>query len=354
MKLIHCADLHLDSPLGANLSPEKARERKAELLSTFRELVRHADENRVSAILIAGDLFDSAHLSKKTENYVTDLIRSHPDLCFFYLAGNHDKGSSLATREDRPENLYVFDNSWRSYSFGEVTITAAERPDLDTLMLNAGEVNIVLMHGQERAGRGEASEDIIPLGKLKNKNIDYLALGHLHEYREIAIDNRGVACYSGCLEGRGFDECGRKGYVLLNVENKRITHTFVPFAKRELHTVVCDITGFSSQLDLENRLLAATSAIPSHHMVKAVLRGKISANAIKDLTHLSTRLSERFWFAKLRDESRLEIKPEDFCNDISLRGEFFRHVMASKLSPEEKERVIACGFRALAGEEVDL
>ncbi len=354
MKLIHCADLHLDSPLGANLSAEKARQRKAELLSTFRELVCHADENRVSAILIAGDLFDSAHLSKKTADYVTDLIRSHPDLCFFYLAGNHDRGSSLASRDDRPENLYAFEDGWRSYSFGDVTITAAERPDPDTLSLNTGEVNIVLMHGQERAGRGEGAEDIIHLGKLKNKGIDYLALGHLHEYRELALDNRGVACYSGCPEGRGFDECGPKGYVLLDVEGKRITHTFVPFAKRELHTVDCDITGFSSQLELEKRLLAATAGIPSHHMVKAVLRGKVSAGAIKDLTQLSTLLSDRFWFAKLRDESRLEINPADFCNDISLRGEFFRHVMASKLSPEEKERVIACGFCALAGEEVEL
>ena len=36
MKLIHCADLHLDSKLSANLDREKARERKKEL-SNFPE-----------------------------------------------------------------------------------------------------------------------------------------------------------------------------------------------------------------------------------------------------------------------------------------------------------------------------
>ncbi len=354
MKLIHCADLHLDSPMGANLSPEKARERKAEMLSTFSDLLRHADENRVSAILIAGDLFDSTRITKKTEAYVTEQIRSHPDLCFFYLAGNHDRGNTLCRSEDRPENLYVFGDGWQSYDFGEVTVTASERPDPDTLSLNAGELNIVLMHGQERASKGTAGEDVIPLPKLKNKNIDYLALGHLHDYRAFPLDNRGTACYSGCLEGRGFDECGKKGYVLIEAENKRITHRFVPFAKRELHTVMCDITGFSSQSDLENRLLTAVAGIPSHHLVKAVLTGHVPAETPKDMVHLSQVLSERFYFAKLKDESRLLLDPERYRNTVSLCGEFYRCVMASGLKPEEKERVIACGFRVLAGEEVEL
>ena len=59
MKLIHCADLHLDSPMESNLSSEQARERKNEILSTFAKIVRLADEGGVSAILISGDLFDT-------------------------------------------------------------------------------------------------------------------------------------------------------------------------------------------------------------------------------------------------------------------------------------------------------
>ena len=35
IRIIHCADLHLDSKMTAHLSSEKARERKAELLNTF-------------------------------------------------------------------------------------------------------------------------------------------------------------------------------------------------------------------------------------------------------------------------------------------------------------------------------
>ena len=59
MKLIHCADLHFDSKLNANLSQESAKERRAELLDTFVRMVAYAKENAVEAILIAGDLFDT-------------------------------------------------------------------------------------------------------------------------------------------------------------------------------------------------------------------------------------------------------------------------------------------------------
>ena len=166
MKLIHCADLHLDSPMESNLPPEKARERKGEVLSTFTKLVRLANEGEVSAILIAGDLFDIDHITKKTEKYVLELIASHPDLYFFYLAGNHDRGNVLRSHESKPENLCVFEDGWRSYTFGEVTITGSERPDPNTLNLTSDTLNIVMMHGQERAGRGSMTEDVIRFAHL--------------------------------------------------------------------------------------------------------------------------------------------------------------------------------------------
>ena len=38
MKIIHCADIHLDSKMSANMTKEKARERKTELLTTFQNM----------------------------------------------------------------------------------------------------------------------------------------------------------------------------------------------------------------------------------------------------------------------------------------------------------------------------
>ena len=59
MKILHCADLHLDSKMTANLDKEKAKERKGEILRTFERMIRYAEEQEIAVILIAGDLFDT-------------------------------------------------------------------------------------------------------------------------------------------------------------------------------------------------------------------------------------------------------------------------------------------------------
>ncbi len=353
MKLIHCADLHLDSPLESNLPPEKVKERRAEILAAFSGLVERAEAAKVSAILIAGDLFDSDRSTKRTEQYVTDLIRTHSGIHFFYLAGNHDRGNRLRVGEDRPDNLHMFGEEWTSYDLGPVTVTGSECPDPETLSLDPKRINLVLLHGQARSlGSRSADAEIIPMKKYKGRHIDYMALGHIHDYREATVDARCTAVYSGCLEGRGFDECGEHGYVLLEVDAMgRLSHTFVPSARRRLHTVECDLTGSASQLETEERILAAIHAIPSTDLVKVILCGSVAPDAKGDPSVLASVLSPRFWFVKVKDGSRLLIHPEEYSHDVSLKGEFVRLVMASNLSETEKERVIACGFRALAGEE---
>ena len=87
MKIIHCADIHLDSKMSANLTKEKARERKTELLTTFQNMVAYGVEQGVAAIIIAGDLFDTKNVSATARNVVKDLIQGHPQIAFYYLQG---------------------------------------------------------------------------------------------------------------------------------------------------------------------------------------------------------------------------------------------------------------------------
>jgi hypothetical protein len=68
----------------------------------------------------------------------------------------------------------------------------------------------------------------------------------------------------------------------------------------------------------------------------------------------SVLLEEDFYLVKIKDESRLELPRENYEFDISLKGEFVRLVHASNHTEEEKERIIACGIRALSGEDVEL
>lgn len=351
MKLIHCSDIHLDAPLESVFSPEEAREYRRVVLNDFSNLVAIADNSGADALLIAGDLFDSDNTSERTVRYVLDLFRSHPDLSIFYLAGNHD-GGGLSKRTDLPSNLHTFGQDWTYFDFGELMIAGGTAPDPAALSLSQDRVNIVLLHGQVRgSAKGEYS---ISFSKLKNRNIDYLALGHIHNFQEAPLDARGVACYSGCLTGRGFDECGKKGYVLLETVNSRINHRFVPFASRTFHEIPFDVSAYASMPELENALRQAFEGIPVKDFCLLKLTGSVDPDFPPDCGQLKSTFAGRFGLLRIKDETTLRIDPHSYENDISLKGEFIRQVLASEQDPVEQERIIACGLRALRGEEPEL
>ncbi len=357
MKIIHCSDLHLDSRMESNLTPQQAQQRNAEILTTFSRMVTYGEEHGVSVILIAGDLFDTDRISESTVSCVLDRISRSPKIDFLYLRGNHDESRRAFCGRELPENLRLFEDSWKRYSYEDVAIYGIELTKdnclslYDSLSPDSQSLNIVALHGQVSTQPGE---DCISLPQLRNKHIHYLALGHLHSYQREKLDLTGEYCYCGCLEGRGFDECGEKGFVLLNTENHRIEASFVPFAKRTLYDLPVDITGLSSVSQILGAMKTAAEKVSSESLVKFTLTGTYTLDTQKDLSFLQNMLSPNYYFVKIKDESRLAIEKESYENDISLKGEFVRMVMASDLSQEDKERIICTGIQALSGEAITL
>ena len=357
MKIIHCSDLHLDSPLGHNFTPAQAKTRNAELCATFGRMVQFARREQVEAVLLAGDLFDSGYASARTVEFVLDQIRNAPQVTFFYIRGNHDGGRDPFDGAVLPRNLKTFGPVWTSYPCGDALITGMElgagnrEPSFSGLSLPADRCNIVMLHGDISSQPGP---DHIPVQALRGKHIDYLALGHLHSYQAGKLDDRGIFCYSGCLEGRGFDECGEKGFALLEVSGGRMRSRFVPFASRRLHEIDVDITGAETVTQILRLMETAATEIPREDLVKFVLRGEYTLQTQKDPVFWKKALANRFWFVKIDDESSLRISREDYAHDASLKGEFVRLVLASDRDEAEKARVISCGIRALSGEEVVL
>ena len=98
MKIIHCSDIHLDSKMEANLDKDKAKQRKNEILLSFKNMVQFASEDKVEIIIIAGDLFDKNKISVKAKNIVKDTIKANPNIEFIYLKGNEGDFFVLYTR----------------------------------------------------------------------------------------------------------------------------------------------------------------------------------------------------------------------------------------------------------------
>ena len=86
-------------------------------------------------------------------------------------------------------------------------------------------------------------------------------------------------------------------------------------------------------------------------MVHITLVGHYRDTLEKNVGQIKTMLSSKFYFSKVKDESVLAICPEDYKNDISLRGEFVRAVFAKDLSDEDRSRILSYGLRALSGED---
>ncbi len=368
MKIIHCADVHLDSKLSANLDERRARQRRDEILHTFLRMIDYAAEQDVAAVLIAGDLFDTRRVQAGVRNAVESAIRKHPGIDFYLLRGNHDASGFLDALEEQPENLKLFDAEWTGYVLnprgaGNIVLTGAELVPGRTealwgsLVLDCEKFNIVMLHGQQNHYTSKNKAENIALGELQNRGIDYLALGHVHEFHCEALDRRGKWCYSGCLEGRGFDECGEHGFVLLDIDEESLEYTceLIPFATRRLHTLEVDVTGRATSSEMADAVedaLAERDFSP-RDMVKAVLKGRVDVTAEKNVDFMAKKLEERFFFLKLYDETKLLVDYNGFLLDASLKGEFVRQVRASELDEETKATVIRYGLQALAGEDIE-
>ena len=71
-KIIHCADLHLDSPMETHMTEEQASIRNTEIIHTFLRLTEYAAKNDVRAVIIAGDMFDGERIKIRTVDEILD------------------------------------------------------------------------------------------------------------------------------------------------------------------------------------------------------------------------------------------------------------------------------------------
>jgi DNA repair exonuclease SbcCD nuclease subunit len=278
------------------------------------------------------------------------------------LKGNHDNADFLANlRENEiPGNLKCFnEETWEMYDYdsedSNITITGRELTDKNSsilssnLVLDSARTNIVMLHGQKVSGDVQAT-GVIRIDDFKGKNISYMALGHIHKFSEEKLDEKGTVVYSGCLEGRGFDECGKKGFVLIDVTDNELTYDFIPFARRTMHEVEIEITPEMSMQEVIRNMDVCVSEIPADDMVKFVMKGK--TNMDLDIKRAKRTFENRFYFSKVSDDTSAYIDYESFSNDRSLKGEFVRLLEMQDIDDDEKSEIVETGIRAILGEDI--
>lgn len=365
MKILHCADIHLDSKLNTHLDREKSSIRRAELLCTFSSMVEYAALNDIHAVLICGDLFDTDYVTPTARNAVTDIISSHPGIDFFYLKGNHGNEGFLSQGDIMLDNLHMFDRSWKCYKLSEEVCIYGAEMDRDNkgtlstaLITDDSKYNIVMLHGQESVTAMSDNPLCINIREYRNKGIDYLALGHIHSYRMEKLDERGSYVYPGCLEGRGFDECGDHGFVVLDIDTERrsAVKSFISFAKRRLYTLTCDVSDCDTSMDIIGCIRREIEASPAteNDLLKIVLTGTVDVSAQINLDFIRTAVSDEFFYVKIVTNTGIKVDYESFRYDRSLKGAFVRSVLGDdSLDEETRATAIRYGLMAIQGEWED-
>jgi len=403
----------LDSAFSSRFSKEEAEERRRNLLIAWNKLLQYGIERKVQAILISGDLFDSPVVSRSTMEIFLSSIRKNPEISFFYLRGNHDTKNTFRFRDDLPKNLFLFSKEGKKYrlkeklvllgqefygterrnefpeepygterrsefpeeSYGtESLLELPEEPEelveeellspssaKDAVQsiwnLKEEDCNILMLHGALREGGPEVqNEQGISLKQLSRYPIHYLALGHIHKREEGKCGSL-YYIYPGCLQGRGFDEEGEKGFYYLEIEEetKEIKAEFVPLKEGEFRIIPLFLSEEDGTLDAEEKIRESLKkeGAEAKDSVRIILKGEKRAEEERNLRYLEKQLEEEYAYIEIKEETKLKLRKEEFIHEKGLKGEFLRMVCESEsLSEEEKEKLMILGIGLLQGEEL--
>ena len=354
MKIIHAADIHLGSKIDKSITKNISEDLKMAIRSSFNNMIEYANRNNINVILLSGDVFDSDTPTAKDKKFFFDSVRNNPNISFYYLKGNHDQTDQ--TLEDIPTNLFTFDKTWSKFEIDNVNIAGIEISDenkeslYSTLSLENDKFNIVMLHGYIKGNF--KSKDFIDLNRLTNKNINYLALGHIHK-REQGTKLNLTYAYPGCLQGRSFDEAGKHGFYVLDIaDNNTFSTQFIPINSRELRLEKLDVSDCENDYQVSN-LIKKSYPLDLTNLYRIELYGEISEDVNLNLKEIENSLSTYFFFVNIADHTRLAIDVSLYKNDPSIKGEFVRLVESDQtLTDEEKRDIVKIGLSSIYREKL--
>ena len=235
LRVLHAADLHVDSPMLGLVAYEGAPldEVRGATRAAMRALVDEALERAVHLVVVAGDLYDGSWRDYNTGLFVVQqLARLHEaGIPVVLVLGNHDAESQLTRRLRLPPNTTVLASSkpettvldglgvavhGQSYarrSVEEDLSLAYPEPD-------PGLVNIGLLHTCLDGSLGHHPYAPCTVTGLRAKRYDYWALGHVHDHHVVADDPHVV--FPGNLQGRHARETGPKGATLATFRGREV------------------------------------------------------------------------------------------------------------------------------------
>ena len=358
VKILHAADFHLDSAF-VSLSDEQARQRRQESRETVERMVEYANDHGAQLMLLSGDLFDGDNVYSQTGEQLCAALKRFSGQVVI-APGNHDsfQMKSAYARISWPENVHVFTAPTQEQivfpQYGctvyGAAFTGEEAPAWQGFSVTGEDIAIGVLHGEVGAKNSKyrpiSPEDIAKSG------LSYLALGHVHQYSGVQMAGKTAWAYPGCLEGRGFDETGDKGFLFGTVDHSGADLRFVPFAHRRYALLDVDVTDHNP-LDAILRQLPLQT---ENDIYRITLTGETGEGVA--LGALREELSPRFYALELRDKTHTAEDIWEKQDDDTLRGLFLQELRqqyeqaGTEEEREKLEQAVRFGLAAMDNREM--
>ena len=371
VKLLHLADVHLDSPF-KNVSYAESVKRREDTRRIFANALGYAKKHGADAVLISGDLFDSEYYTENTVSFLSEAFSSMPECRFIISPGNHDpfKHGSPYSEKLFPENVFVFkDEAVEKLELNDIGLTVygyaftseshTARP-LEGFSASGSGFNVLVAHTDTESPLSTYAP--ISKAELTGSGLDYAAFGHIHTKKDILTAGKTTYAYSGALTGRDFSEHGDNGgvFVTLDVKNgrKKVTAERVVFCPWVYKTVTVNLSEVGKgtlRSFLTKRLSEELANTEREQIIRLSLTGSIDYDI--DTASLLSELSE-FSVKEIENKTVSSYNYLGLNDDISLKGEFYRTLkpLLSSENLNERRRAEAAlrlGLNALSRQELE-
>ena len=265
VKIVHTADLHFDTPFNEVDDKQRAIN-KEELKEVFKNIINFCKEKQVDILLLAGDIFDNLTLNRETIYFLENVFNNIKETRVFISPGNHDpyNNNSFYKLIKWPENVYIFKDKLEKVYIKELETNVwgaafNEKYVRESLIRgfsqNNKEINIMAIHGEISSSSEGNEYNPITLKDIKESGMDYIALGHRHNFSGVLKEGNTFYSYSGCPQGRGFDETGDKGIIYGYVSKGAVELSFIKTCKRNYEEVYVDISNLFGYEEVIKKIL---------------------------------------------------------------------------------------------------
>ncbi len=347
VKIIHTSDLHLGSTF--KVLGDKSKLHRIDCQNVLSNIVDLCIKEKVNALLIAGDLFDTPDPQKSLVKFViSELGRlEEQKIRVFISTGNHDpyKKGSPWIEYKFPSNVIIFSSNDLEPKeieglivYGLAYTNDTKEPLRGFKADDSDSFKVGLIHGSttninwdeepEKGYRRITKTDI------DNSRLDYIALGHFHDTLEIKSK---VKCfYSGCPEPLTFKNNKNSCVLLVSYSDGNITINPIKTNIKTFATLEVDCTNFESDLEIR-KLLEKNKG--DNKILRLILTGSPSLDLNLDIEFLIKEFDSKYFFLKIVDSIHL---PENLAEDETIRGNFIKLIkleISKEKDAEKKKRL---------------